>query len=207
MRTFMKCAVVLVVPAVFGATAWPAEQVVPQGATVKLLLLRQKSVQKELELTPETIRKIMAFTDAQSAEAGKAVKQDETAREQVFEKLAKQKEQFLADTLTPKQSKRLDQITMQLTALYQLTKPEIAKALNLTDEQVQKFKDLQLVTRKAMIDLLGVKEREGGNEKRAKLRQETRTKIMALLTDKQKAKVREMTGPPFEGTIVLEELE
>jgi hypothetical protein len=204
----MKWAVVLVVPAVFGATARPAEEgSVPEGTTVKLLLLRQKSVQKELELAPETTEKIMAFTTAQSEAAGKALKQGEAERKEVFEKLRKQNVQFLADTLTPKQSKRLDQITMQFTALQQLTKPEIAKALDLSDEQVQKLKDLQKVARKALLALLSAKDREGRNEKFAKLREETRTKILALLTDEQKAKAREMAGPPFEGEIVFEEPE
>src|SRR5947209_10605515 len=103
MRTFMKWAVVLLAPAVFGATARPEEPAVPSGTTVKLLLLRQKSVQKELELTPESVQKVMAFTTAQSEAARKAMAQGEGAR-QVFEQLGKQNEQFLADNLTPKQS-------------------------------------------------------------------------------------------------------
>jgi hypothetical protein len=203
MRSFMKWAVVLVVPAVFGATARPAEPAIPEGATVKLLLLRQKSVQKELGLTPETVQKIMAFTNAASEAAGKAIEQGEAARKQAFETLRRQNEQFLATTLTPEQSKRLDQITMQFTALTQLTKPETARALNLSDEQVKKLKDLQTENRKALVDLLETK--EGRTEKFAKLREETRMKVLALLRDEQKAKVREMVGPPFEGEIVFEE--
>jgi Spy/CpxP family protein refolding chaperone len=156
----MKWAVVLLVPAVFGATARPAEPAVPEGATVKLLLLRQKSVQKELELTPETTRKIMAFTNAESEAVGKAIEQGETARREAFVRLAKRNRKFLADTLTPQQTKRLNQITMQFTALRQLTRPEMARALNLSDEQVQKLKDLQRKARTALVDLLETKERE-----------------------------------------------
>jgi Spy/CpxP family protein refolding chaperone len=203
MRTFMNWAMVLIVPAAFVATARSAEPVVPTGATVKLLLLRQKSVQKELELTPEVTQKILAFTTMQSEAVQKAAGQGDAALKEAFVQLAKQNEQFLADTLTPKQSKRLDQIVMQFTALTQLTKPETAKALNLSDEQVQKLKDLQTEAHKALVDLLEAK--EGRTEKLAKLREETRTKILALLTDEQKAKVREMAGPPFEGEIVFEE--
>jgi hypothetical protein len=203
MRTFMKWAVVLVVPAVFGATARPAEPVVPTGATIKLLLLRQKSVQKELELTPQETQKIMAFTSAQSDAVGKAAAQGDAALKAAFETLGRQNDQFLANTLTPKQSKRLDQIMMQFTALTQLTRPETARALNLSAEQVQKLNDLQTEARKGLVDVLETK--EGRNEKFAKLREETRTKILALLSDEQKAKVREMAGPPFEGEIVFEE--
>jgi hypothetical protein len=203
----MKWAAVLLVPAVFGTTARPADEVVPEGTTVKLLLLRQKSVQKELELGADTVRKIMAFTEAQSEAARKAFDMGEAARKEAFEKLLQQNEKFLADNLTAKQAKRLDQIMMQFTALTQLTKPEMVRELKLSDEQVTKFKDLQGEARKALADLIQSKEREGKSEKLAKLREETRKKILAVLTDEQKTKVREIAGPPFEGEIVFEEQE
>src|SRR5262245_48080848 len=189
MRTFMTWAVVLLVPAVLEATAQPAEEGVPEGTTVKLLLLRQKSVQKEMELTPESTKKIMAFTDAQSEAAQKALGLGEAARKEAFEKLGKQNDKFLADTLNAKQSKRLDQITMQFTALTQLTKPEMAKELKLSDEQVKKFKDMQTEARKALVEIIEAKERAGKSEKLAKLREETRKKILAVLTDEQQKKV------------------
>jgi hypothetical protein len=205
MRHFTKWLVVLIVPAVWAATAWPAETPVPEGTTVKLLLLRQKSVQKELELGADVIQKIMDFTAAQSEAAGKTKDLDEAARKQEFEKLARQNDKFLTDTLNAKQSKRLDQITLQFTALHQLTKPEMVKELGLSDEQVKKFKDMQTEARKALVEVLEAPAGAGKNEKFAKLREETRTKILAVLTDEQKAKVREMAGPPFEGEIVFEE--
>src|SRR5262249_43172122 len=62
MRMFVKWAVVLLVPAVFGAKARPQDASIPRGATVKLLLLRQKSVQKELKLDADVVKKIMEFT-------------------------------------------------------------------------------------------------------------------------------------------------
>jgi Spy/CpxP family protein refolding chaperone len=209
MRHFTKWVVVLVlvVPAVWSATAWPAEPPVPEGTTVKLLLLRQKSVQKELELGADVIQKITEFTAAQSEAAGKTVDLGEAARKEEFEKLARQNDKFLTDTLTAKQSKRLDQITMQFTGLTQLTKPEVARELNLSDEQVMKFKDMQTEARKALVEVLQAPAGAGKNEKFAKLREETRTKILAVLTDEQKAKVREIAGPPFEGEIVFEEPE
>jgi hypothetical protein len=205
MRTFVKWAVVLLVPAVWVATAWPADPDFPSGATVKLLLLRQKSVEKELELSADVIQKIIAFTNAESEEAGKALKLGEAARKEEFEKLAKKNEKFLTDTLTAKQAKRLDQIMMQFTALTQLTKPEMIKELKLSDEQVKKFKDMQTEGRKALAELYQAK--EGKTEKFAKLREEARMKILALLTEEQKAKVREIAGPPFTGEIVFEEPE
>jgi Spy/CpxP family protein refolding chaperone len=205
MRTCTNWALALLVPAVFGATARPAEPAVPEGATVKLLLLRQKSVQKELELTPETVKKVMDFTNAESEAARKALGLGEAERKAAFEKLAKVNEKFLTDNLNAKQSKRLDQITMQFTALTHLNTPELARELKLTDDQVKKFKDMQAEARKALVEILEAKERAGKGEKVTKLRDETRTKILAVLTDEQKAKVREMVGPPFTGQIEIEE--
>jgi hypothetical protein len=207
MRTFMKWVVVLLVPAVFGATARPAEPAVPEGTTVKLLLLRQKSVQKELEISADVVKKILAFTDGQSAAVKKVLELGDAERKEAFEKLAKENDKFLTDTLTEKQGKRLNQIMMQFTALTQLTKPEMVKDLKLSDEQVKKLKDLQMEARKALVDLLQSKDAAGKSEKLAKTREETRMKILAILTDEQKAKVREMAGPPFEGEIVFEEPE
>jgi len=207
MRTFMKWAVVLLVPVAFGATVRSAETAVPEGTTVKLLLLRQKSVQKELDLGADLIKKIMEFTDAQSEAAGKAIKLGEAERKEAFVKLLKENDKFLADTLSEKQGKRLHQITMQFAALTYLTKPEMVKDLKLSDEQVEKFNALQTEARKALVDLIESKDKAAKNEKFAKLREDTCKKILAVLTDEQKAKVREIAGPPFEGEIVFEEPE
>ncbi|HKB38790.1 MAG TPA: hypothetical protein VKD72_20270, partial [Gemmataceae bacterium] len=81
------------------------------------------------------------------------------------------------------------------------------KELKLSEEQVKKLKDMQTEARKALVELFQAKDRTGKSEKFAKLRAEARTKILALLTDEQKTKVREMVGPPFEGEIVFEEPE
>jgi hypothetical protein len=201
----MKWAVALVVPAVWVATVRAADEpAVPEGTTVKLLLLRQKSVQQELGLDAATIQKIMAFTNAQSEAGKKALEQGEAAAK-VFDELARKNEQFLTDTLTPQQNKRLHQITLQFTALHQLTKPEMIKDLNLSDEQVQKIKELQKEARKALVALLYAREREGRSEKLAKLREETRMKVLDLMTDAQKTKIAEIAGPQFKGEIVFEE--
>jgi hypothetical protein len=205
MRNFWKWAVVLAVLAIWVTAAWPQEPVQPEGTTVKLLLLRQKSVQKELDLSADVVKKIMAFTDEQSEAAGNALALPEAQRKTAFEQLEDKNKKFLAGTLDAKQNTRLDQLYLQVTAAYQLTRPEIAKALSLTDDQQKKFKDLHAEYRKEMADILFGKDTAGRAEKFAKLREKTRTKILSMLTDKQQAQARELTGPPFTGEIVFEE--
>jgi hypothetical protein len=94
MRTFVKWAGVLLVLAVFGATARTQESAIPRGTVVKLLLLRQKSVQKDLKLDADVVKKIMEFTSRQSEAAGKAGKLDEAERRKAFEKLLRENDKF-----------------------------------------------------------------------------------------------------------------
>ena len=206
MRTFFTLVLVLAVPAGFAAAEEKTAPIAPETTTAQLLLLRQKSVQKELKLSDDAVKKIMDFTNMESDEYGKALKnlkdKERTAR---FDELEKANKKFLEDNLSAAQRKRLEQITLQVTGLYQLGRPEVVKALNLTEEQQTKFEEMQKEARKALEEIITSTERAGKTEKLAKLREETSKKIMAALTDEQKAKVREIVGEPFKGEIVFEE--
>jgi hypothetical protein len=205
MRTIRKWLLVLAIPALWAATARPQERFVPEGTTLELILLRQKSVQKELKLSPETIKKVMEFTTKQHDAFWEALKGGKEGRKQKLLELDKEDKQFLADNLTPEQRKRLTQITLQLTGLIELNRPEVARLLNLTEEQQQKFKELQKEHRRELVEIILPKGREGRNEKLAKLREDTRNKIRAILRVEQKVTVRELVGEPFKGEIVFEE--
>jgi hypothetical protein len=204
MRT-LKWVLVLAVPAVWVAAARPADRLVPERTTIELLLLRQKSVQEELKLNPEVSKKVFEFTNKQNEAFREALKSGEGERKQKLMEMEKENKQFLADSLTPGQRKRLFEITLQVTGLHELNRPEVAKALNLNEEQQQKFKELQQEHRKQLVEIFQSKEREGRKEKLTKLREDTRNKIRALLTDEQKEKVRELLGEPFRGEIQIEE--
>jgi len=205
MRTFWKWAVVLSVPAIWVAAAWSQEPALPEGTTVRLLLLRQKSVQKELAISADVAQKIMAFTDQQSEAFGKALGMDKADRKKAVARLEKQNKKFLADTLSAKQTTRLDQLHLQLTAPYQLTRPKAAKALDLTEDQQQKLKALHTEHRKEMADILFGKGTEGRAEKFAKLREKTGKMILSILTEKQQAQARKVAGPPFMGELMFED--
>jgi hypothetical protein len=205
MRTW-KSILFLAVPALLVA-AEPDESNVPIGTTCQLILLRQKSVQHELKVTPELAKKIRAFTNREYEAFQKAVHLNADEKERRLEELEKRNRQFLADNLSPGQRKRLGQITLQVTGLQQLTQPEVVRALELTEAQQQKFREMQMEARRAMETIIASPNREGRNEKLARLRAEIDKKIEAVLTDKQKEKAREHVGEPFKGEIVLEEAE
>lgn len=201
----LRWALLLAIPVACGAAVQAAERIVPEGTTVQLLLLRQKSVQKELQLTPEVVKKIFDFTNKQHETFREVLKLSKEEREPKVGQMEKENKQFLADTLTKEQHKRLDQIALQVTGLTQLLRPDVAKALSLTKEQRQKVKEIQAAAHKELEEIIHGKNREGRNEKLAKLRAATRNKARALLSDEQKEKVKEMVGAPFEGELVFED--
>jgi hypothetical protein len=200
-------ALVLAVPAGFAVADEKTAHVLPDTTTAQLLLLRQKSVQKELNLTDDTVKKIMDFTNKEAEEYAKDLKLEAKEREDKIDELGKANRKFLEEHLSADQRKRLEQVTLQVTAVYQLGRPEVAKALKLTEEQQTKFEQLQKETRKALEEIITSTERAGRTEKLAKLREETNRMIMEALTDEQKARVREIVGEPFRGEIVIEAFE
>jgi Spy/CpxP family protein refolding chaperone len=199
----LKWALVLAVPVVWVAVARPAEQPPPDAVTIQLLLLGQKSVQQELNLSPEVVAKVTAFTAKESEAYDNEVNLTKEEALKKSEELEKENQKFLQENLTAAQRKRLEQIAFQVTGLWQLNRPEVAKALNLTEEQRKKFKEMEQEASKELQEI--AKGREGRNEKLAKLRADTDRKIEALLTDEQKAKAKEMMGEPFKGELVFEE--
>jgi hypothetical protein len=203
MRTW-KCVLILAVPVLLVAADSSEDRLIPERTTIELLLLRQKSVQRELKVSPGLSKKVDQFTHIQHERFNGVLKLGEEQRKQKLMQLANENKQFLSVNLTPAQRKRLFQITLQTTGLHELNRPEVAKELNLSEEQQQKFKDLQKQHRKELAEIIHPKGRAARNEKLAKLREDTREKIQAILTDEQKAKVREMVGEPFKGEIVFE---
>jgi hypothetical protein len=147
----------------------------------------------------------MKFTNKEHEEYGKALKMAAKERDAKFDELEATNKKILEETLSAEQRKRLEQITLQVTGLRQLTRPEVIKALKLTDEQVAKFKDLQKEARKALEEIITATERAGKREKLAKHREETHKKILEILTDEQKTKAKEMVVERFTGEIVFEE--
>jgi hypothetical protein len=207
MRTFCKWALVLAVPAVWVAPARPGEKDdLPGPTTGQLLLLRQKSVQKELNISPELAKKIHEFTNKEYEEFRKALKLGKAEGTKKIEELRQANRKFLEDNLSAAQRKRLGQIYLQVTALHQLTQPEAAKTLNLTEAQQAKFKAMHAEAHKKFIAILEAKEgREARHQKLKQLREETYKAIGEVLTAEQKAKAKELVGEPFTGELQFED--
>ena len=198
-------AMILAVSALGFAEPPAPEFALPSDTTVKLLLLRQKSVQEELKLSDELCKKITEYENKEHEAYQKALKLNEDERERKLKEMENEHEKFITDNLSEAQRKRLDQITMQVIGLRFLTRPKAAEVLNLSGEQQEKLKKLHEEGRKELAAIAESPEGEDKSEKVAKLRADIDKKVEAILTDEQKEKVRTYVGEPFKGKIVLEE--
>lgn len=166
-----------------------------------LFLLTQKSVQDELKLTEDQVKKVTALEEKQreSLKGLKDLSQEE--RKTKFEANAKENKKAVDEILKPEQTKRLKQISLQQNGARAYADPEVAEALKLTDDQKEKIKSIQEDSRKEMRDLFGGGDREEARKKMETLRKATDEKVQGVLTADQKGKLKELMGEPFKGEI------
>ena len=197
-------------------------------------LLRSEQVQKEIKVTEDQKSQLTKLSEAQRAEmrerfAGRGgenrEEQSEAQRQaqretmmKEFQERAKKTEGEIRGILTAEQFKRVKQIELQQQGVEALRRPDMAQALGLTEEQVQKlkvvFEDVQK-QREEIREQSGsifqgfrdasederAKLREKGEQLRAKgesLQKEAQGKAMAILTDEQKGKLKDMMGEKFQ---------
>jgi hypothetical protein len=194
---------------VFSAPARAADdkpKPVPEQGAIELVLLRHKAVRDDLKLTRGDARKIHEFTEQQwkKEQEAEAIA-DEKERDRRYEEMTRDDERFLEEILKPEQKKRLDQITLQVAGLLWISRPEVAAALKLTDEQKQKVVELQKAARKEMEELLYSETRRDRQAELRKHQEACKQRVLELLTDEQEAKYHELTGEPFRGELKFDE--
>lgn len=203
MRHSWQGALALAVLVAWG-TGVRADHLVPEAGASHLLLLRQKSVQEELRLSADQVKKINDFADKQWKKAQDVIKLDAKDRHEKWDKMNEENEHFLHDTLKPEQHKRLHQIGLQVAGLAWLTHPDVARELKLTDEQKKKIRHEQQDAGKEMEELLYSTKPEQRKDKYQTFCQACAERVNKLLTDEQKAKLKEMKGEPFKGELRIE---
>lgn len=163
----------------------------------ELHLLGQKAVQDDLVLTEDQVRTVGQFRNERlnSSHDFRDLSVEEWSKR--FERLTAQ-ETALSAMLTAEQTKRLQQIALQLRGGEAFSDPEIARALALTDVQEKAIDELHEDMRRSFGQRPG--------ERREWKRGQDPGKwiwnpIWELLTEEQKAKWSEMTGPPLKGRI------
>ena len=121
-----------------------------------------------------------------------------------MEEMAREGERAAAKIIDRDQMKRLKEIKLQVQGVRAFNDPDIAKALDLTDEEKTKIKAIEDEGRTAMRGLF----QPGGDpqamrQKIEEFRKSQLEKVTAVLTADQKAKWKELTGEPFKGEIQM----
>jgi Spy/CpxP family protein refolding chaperone len=170
------------------------------GGTI--FLLGQKSVQDELKLSDEQVTKVKELVDKQREAFQGLGDLSQEERRSKFQEMAKANDKAVAEILKPQQLKRVKQIALQQQVsralAFTLNNEEIAKALNITDEQKDKIREIQT---KAREETQGLGRDEEGFKKRQEVMKATNEKVMGVLTAQQKTRLKEMQGEPFKGEI------
>lgn len=172
------------------------------GGTSRTGLLGEEYIQKELELVPDQVEKIKAISTESQAETRKLFEglrdlSDEERRAKFQELQGKMTEardataKKVNEVLLPHQKTRLDQLVVQSSMRFgglsgAFSRDEIAKALNITDEQKTKLTEVSEKVNKEL------------DEKISKLRDEARRQvILEVLNPEQRAQFEKMVGEPF----------
>ena len=182
------------------------------------MLLQRDDVKKDLALTDDQNEKLAALNDrdtmmanfqAAMKEAGISdfsemrTPEGQKKMAPVMEKMQAEMKKKIDAILTPTQSKRLDEINIQFNGNRSVTQKDVAKALAITEDQTKAIADLTKKQGDAMRGLFqkvqdGELTMEDVQAKRKKNDEILDTEIGKLLTEAQKAKLKEMGGKKFE---------
>lgn len=163
-----------------------------------MFLLGQESVQKELKLSEEQVKKVQELGEKQR-EAFQGLRDlGQEERRTKMQELAKANDKAIGQILKPEQLKRARQIALQRQGAAAVNNEEIAKALNVTDAQKEKIREIQT---KAREEMQGLGFDEEARTKRQEVMKAMNEKISGVLTAEQKTKLKEMQGEPFKGEI------
>jgi len=174
------------------------------GGSNSVNLLTQKSVQEDLKLSEDQVSQIQQLLEKQRASFGELRNLDREERRTRLEEQTKANQTAINNILNETQRTRLEQISLQLRGPQGLASDDIAAKLQLTDAQKQEINAINEDSRREMRELFqGGRDgdREAARTKLAELREFTNEKLLAVLTDAQRAKWDELTGAPFKGEI------
>jgi Spy/CpxP family protein refolding chaperone len=183
------------------------------GPGVEMLgILRQEKFKKEFNLTAEQTSKLAeAEKDLQTNFRNKLSDAKPTSREEAQRVLKEISGQLQAELLAqikeilqPEQMKRLKEIRLQVIGVSVLLDPEVAGALDLTDEQKSQIRDVIADGRKAVKELTGgdqqlspEERQKNAIENQDKIKEVVKThdeKAMEVLTAEQRERLKKMSG-------------
>ncbi|MFN0051767.1 MAG: hypothetical protein ACKV0T_06230 [Planctomycetales bacterium] len=172
------------------------------------MLTQSELIQKELKLTPEQVEKLTALDDAfREGTSERNRRRRRISSKADLDAMRDVERVYLDDynreaeaVLDAGQRKRIHEIAVQVNTIsVNLQNPEIVKALNISDEQIEQFKLLNEVSTKQINERL---QRGGDSVEIHKDVQELSkiadSKVAALLSNEQKAQLERLKGTKFD---------
>ena len=197
----------------------------PGGGGV-LSLFRSKTVQDEMKFTDEQkdkLREAVPKLQDSAREKFQALfggggRPDPAKMTEIQGEVAAMTDKELGAILTPEQLKRLKQIEIQVAGMRAYQLPQVTEAMKFTDDQKSKMQEIGGETFKEMRELATEYDLQAPwmrptdpekaaefDKKQAKINKDAAAKIDELLTDDQKAKFKELSGPTIDAAKVRAE--
>jgi type 1 glutamine amidotransferase len=174
----------------------------PRGLSAALLL-GQVSVRKELQLSADQIQKIEALEAKRREKMPALFEFEEPERGRKMQELNRETEQSLEAILTAEQGKRLKQILYQQQGPAAFADAALAQALGLSEEQQRQIRQINEETSRTSRALSppGASPDADARARMEEVRKAGATKVLAVLTDVQRAAWKELQGEPFRGQL------
>jgi hypothetical protein len=200
MRHLFRSATLVSVLALLAAVAWaqPPFGGFQRGPSAAMLL-GQESIQKELKLSADQLKKVEEWSEKMREKMQDIFALEEPERGKKLQELNRENDKALAALLTSEQAKRLKQIGYQQQGTAALTTPEVASAVGPSDEQQKQIGQISEETNKQTRALFqpGAPPDDATRAKMEALRKAGSEKILAVLTDAQKTAWKDLQGQPF----------
>lgn len=167
-------------------------------------LLQIEKVQKEIELTDDQkadVEKIVTANREKMRELfGQGQGGDRQANFEKMRELQQEAQKKIEGALLPHQVARLKEIRLQVAGIGALMDADVQKELGLSEEQLQKLRDVGREVMQGFRPQDGQGPRDPGamRERMQEMRQKMEEAALKVLTDDQKAKWNKMKGEKFE---------
>lgn len=185
------------------------------GSMATSMLLGREDVQAEIKLTDEQKGKLDAlragardrfrtvFTDLRNNGGGGSPEEMQAAIQTKMQTLMEDMSKEAMAVLDESQKKRVKELGIQSQGALVVLQKEVAKEINLTAAQQTRIDELQRLQEEATMGLFekvqsGDIDREDMNNSMEKNRKTMDTEVAKVLTEAQRAKLKEMGGKPFE---------
>jgi len=182
-----------------------------RGDNMMFDLLRLEEVRTEIELMPDQEEALRKLAEQQRGERPdfnfREASEEDRAKffakmlEEGAKRIAKSKEQ-LEEILLPAQFERLEELAVQGRGAMGLLNPDTAKSLAITKDQTAKLKSemesFGETARQQITEAFRGGDRDAVREKMQSMRKDMDVKLVAVLTDQQKADFEKLKGAPFD---------